>query len=344
MKLTGAKLATFLAHPDPAIRLVLLFGDDEGLVRERALGLVKHIADDASDPFRVVELDSSEVRSDPARLSDEAAAIAMTGGRRVVRVRNVTDGITKAVGAALEGGGDALMVLEAGGLSTRSSLRKLCEKAPAAVAVGCYTDSGQALEQVIRQTFATMEVEADRDCVSYLCDRLGSDRMVTRQEVEKLALYAGRGNKVTLRDAAACVGDSAGLSLDDALFAAGAGDGSGFERALDEAIAGGTAPVTILRAAMRHFQRLHLAGCHRACGASESEAIARLLPPVFFRVADRFRAELRRWPAARSAKALDLLVEAEEACKATGAPAMAICRDALLRLSRAASQMVSHRA
>ncbi|MEX2642180.1 MAG: DNA polymerase III subunit delta [Acetobacterales bacterium] len=324
--------------------MALLFGNDEGLVRERAVALTVAVAGDAADPFRVVELGAAEIKDDPARLVDESAAIAMTGGRRVVRVRGASDQAAPAVEAVLAGNGDALVVLEAAELAPRSALRKLCEGSEAAAAVGCYADSGQDLEQVVRQGLADAKVEADRDAIAYLCERLGSDRMVTRQELQKLVLYAGPGGRVTVEDVAACVGDNAGLSLDDALFAAGTGQTAAMERALDEAFAGGLHPVGVLRGALRHFQRLQLALAHRSAGANEGAAMARLRPPVFFRVQDRFREEMRRWNPARCGRALDILLEAEAGCKSTGAPDEAICREALLRLARAVSDASGRRA
>ena len=62
------------ANPD--VRAVLLYGPDAGLVRERADGLVRGVAGDLGDPFRVTELSPDEIAKEPARLFDEAAAIA----------------------------------------------------------------------------------------------------------------------------------------------------------------------------------------------------------------------------------------------------------------------------
>ena len=77
------------------------------------------------------------------------------------------------------------------------------------------------------------------------------------RRLEKLALYAGPGGRVDLDAAMACVGDLAGLSLDDALFAATEGDVARADRALELAIAEGATPVGVLRAGLMHLQRLH---------------------------------------------------------------------------------------
>ena len=71
----------------------------------------------------------------------------------------------------------------------------------------------------IRTVLTELGVTIDSDALAWVTAQLGADRISTRQEAEKLALYAGPGGRVELDAAMACVGDLAGLSLDDALFA-----------------------------------------------------------------------------------------------------------------------------
>jgi DNA polymerase-3 subunit delta len=86
----------------------------------------------------------------------------------------------------------------------------------------------------------------------------------------------------------------------------------------------------------RHVHRLHLAAALMAKGSSAQEAIASLRPPVFYKLQDAFRTQLRAWPAAKLAQALRLLIDTELACKATGAPAEALCARALWQIASAA--------
>ena len=138
-------------------------------------------------------------------------------------------------------------------------------------------------------------------------------------------------------DATACVGDSASLSVDDIVYAAADGKGVALERALIRALQEGEAPISILRAVMRHFQKLHLVGSRRMAGASVEEALRALRPPLFFKVADRFKAQLDVWPPHRVVSALELLMQAEINGKRSILPQETICRDALLRVARAAA-------
>src|SRR3546814_11038412 len=73
--------------------------------------------------------------------------------------------------------------------------------------------------------------------------------MATRNEVEKLALYVGKGGTASVADVEASVGDSAELSLQDVAFATASGDVPRLLRTLDRAYALGERPVRILRAA-----------------------------------------------------------------------------------------------
>src|SRR5579859_3288274 len=102
VKVAPAKADGFVARPDARARVVLVYGPDEGLVRERTVRLCRTVVDDLDDPFRVADLDAVKLKDDIARLVDEAAAIPLTGGRRVVRVRGADDGCAKAVTAVLE--------------------------------------------------------------------------------------------------------------------------------------------------------------------------------------------------------------------------------------------------
>jgi DNA polymerase-3 subunit delta len=156
--------------------------------------------------------------------------------------------------------------------------------------------------------------------------------------VEKLALYAGPGGRVDLDAAMACVGDAAGLSLDDAVFAAAEGDVALADRALEVAMAEGAAPVQVLRATLMHLQRLQRARAAMADGVSAEEAMRALRPPVFFQRSGAFRRALSLWSAGGLDAAAAGISDAERQCKRTGLPDVTICRAALLTLARRAKR------
>jgi len=334
MKLDARRLPGFLQNPG-ACRVVLLYGDDAGLIRTRGNELTRAVAGTLDDPFRVASLE----RETHGQLAEEASAMALTGGRRVVRVRDVTDSLLKSVTGHLEGKSDALVVLEAPELAARSKLRTLLEGSSAGAAIGCYPEEGRALATTIRETLAEFDVTIAPDALDLVQSLLGADRAQTRAEVEKLGLYCGPGGVADVDAVGACIGDGAALSMDEALFAATGGDAMRADRALRVAMAEGMAPVGVLRGAMLHLQRLHRARLAMQHGMSASDAASAVRPPVFFKRVPAFTRALELWPVGALEDALGHLFTAEAACKRTGAPDRAISEGALLRIaSRAAAQ------
>ncbi len=333
----------FLRRPPAALRGVLLYGPDQGLVRERAAALVPTVGGDASDPFALVEIDGSGLRSDPARLGDEAAALVFAAARRVVRVRAATDLAAPAVTAWLARPGDGFVIVEAGDLAPRSSLRKAFEKAADAAAIGCYADDSAGLARVIEHHLTAAGLTIDRETVDLLASRFGGDRAIVRSELDKLITYmAGadrrQGSRVSREDAAACIGDSGAASLDAVAEATGLGDLAALETALRRTRGEGTNAVTILRAVARHFDRLLFAATAVEAGTPPDKAVASLRPPVFFKAVPGFRRQLERWSAVKAGSALSLLLETELQCKTTGLPAETICARTLFRLAQTAQR------
>jgi DNA polymerase III subunit delta len=333
MKVDARRVDAFINDPGTC-RVVLFFGDDAGLIRQRAEAMTRAVAGALDDPFRVAELD----REDLAHLQDEAATLSLTGGRRVVRLREVTDvAATTAAQAVLAGRAPGLVVIEAPGLPARSRLRTLLEAAPDGAAIACYQEDARALAETIRRVLEAADVQVDRAALAWLTSQLGADRASTKAEVEKLALYAGPGTTVDLAAAMTCVGDLAGLSLDDALFAATDGDVATTDRALELAIAEGAAPVGVIRAGLLHLQRLHRARLAVDDGASPADATKAARPPIFFRRLGAFSRALGLWSTGMISAALAGLADAERACKRTGAPDQVICRNVVLTLARRAA-------
>ena len=115
--LRGKDIDAFLARPDPGRPIILLYGPDAGLVRERADALLASAVDDPNDPFSLVRLDGDELSAEPSRLVDEAMTVPLFGGRRAIRVRagsrSFASGIDTLADTPIK---DCRIVIEAGEL------------------------------------------------------------------------------------------------------------------------------------------------------------------------------------------------------------------------------------
>jgi DNA polymerase-3 subunit delta len=324
-----------LLRDSSRMRAVLLHGPDAGLVRERGEQLARTAAGSLDDPFRFVEM----TRPDPGTLMLEATALSFSGGRRVLRIRDATDTLAPALGAACRDRDGSLIIVEAGELPPRSKLRGWAEKAPLAGALACYAEEGAALKTTLRNLFEGAHVAVAPDALDWLAQHAGSDRGIVRSEVEKLVLFAGDGGRIDIEAAQRVAGDQADLSVDDALFAATRGATAEADRAAAIALAEGASAVGLIRAAHGHMDRLARVAAARDAGAAIGDAIKALRPPVFFR-REREMAEaagIWRWAAVASQQSA--LREAEMQCKRTGLPAEAIAHAAVLAIARRATRM-----
>ena len=345
MKIEPRQVDAFLKKPDPKIRGVVIYGNDDGLVAERAAALAKTVCDDLKDPFRVVDIAGDALKNDPARLADEFGAMSLMGGRRVVRVRPAGEETTAALENLVEAtAGDALIVIEGGNLTPRSGLRTLAETEACLAALPCYMDNEAALEGLVESTARAQGLSVDPAALEWIVERLGGDRGQSRSEIDKLLLYKeGDGAKtVSLEDALAVLGDTAAIGIDDVVAATFDGELVALDRALDRVFAEGGNPVQLVRALQRHADQLHLVAGHAAgfggTGGGNLEGAmfkARGLPrggPV----RQRFERHLRAWPLGRLGSALQVILRAEQDCKSTGYPDEAIARRLCLALASSA--------
>ncbi|AHI24276.1 DNA polymerase III subunit delta [Komagataeibacter xylinus] len=335
MKIDARSTNATLQAPG-ALRAIILHGEDAGLIRERATTAAKAVCPDLQDPFRVAILG----RDDHDRLEEETTALALTGGRRVVWLRDAGDSVLAALQRSLAQSSDTLVIMEAPGLAARSKLRAFAEKDRQCGVIGCYPEEGRTLEAAIRQMLSAQDVGIDPDALGWMVERAGPDRAATRSEVEKLALFAGTGGRLGLEDVRACVGDAAGVSLEYAAFAAMAGDRRGADAAAERALAtDGSSPVALTRVLLSHIHRLRRARLAVDGGASRADAMRQLRPPVFFKRTDSFGQAMAIWSASALLHAAEETQALELACKQTGSPDVVLCLRHVARLCAQAQQM-----
>jgi len=326
-------------NPPKGLIAALVYGPDAGLARERAETLLKTVVDDLTDPFRVSDLDEAALNADPARLADEAAAISMLGGRRVVRVRGAGNGLAKIFEQFLDDPkGDALVVVEGGDLAKGAALRKVFEEADNAAAIPCYPDTARDLPDVVRESLKAEGLSIGGEALADAVSRLGSDRGVTRRELEKLALYCRGQKEVGLDDVRAAMGDEAEARVDEVCDAAATGDLKKLDLALERLWTSDTSPVAVVRPALSHFQKLLQVQTEASRGDSIDFAIKKLRPPLHFSRVNSFKMQAQRWSETKLLDALDLLFEAEALCKTTAVPAEAVLGRALFNVAAMAKR------
>ncbi|RAZ75007.1 DNA polymerase III subunit delta [Mesorhizobium atlanticum] len=333
----GYEVDSWLARPDPAMGIVLLYGPDRGLVAERAKTFAVKTGLPLDDPFSVVKLDGAEVDRDEGRLLDEARTVPMFSDRRLLWVRNASG--QKALADDIkalttEPARDAVILIEAGDLKKGTGLRAIVEAAGNAIALPCYADEARDLDSVIDDELRKAGMSMTLDARQALRRNLGGDRLASRGEIEKLVLYAHGRKEIGIEDINALSGDVSGASFDDAVDAMLDGKVGDFDIAFTRHCQSGGHPFLVLSSAMRQLQAIQaMRGQMESGGRNAASVVAGARPPVFFSRRKLVEKTLERWNVDALGRALGRLQTAVLQTRKRPDLSEALARQALLGIA-----------
>lgn len=292
------QVSQFLKSIDPAIMVVVIYGTDDGLIRETADKAARMMAKRSDPQGDVLRIEDADLDEDPDKLVVELQTIPMFGGAKVVRTstsRRINANYLKPTFEAAPP--PSALIVEAGSLKPSDALRKLSEKLAWCACLPCYADTTRDLGTLITETLAEHAMTITSDASEALLSRLGADRGLSRAEIEKLALYAHSRQEVTLEDVLAVVGDASSTSIDKIVIAAQSGKAQDALMAMNQAVASGQAGQTILLALQRHFLLLHRLRAALDSGKRFDEVARAARPPIHFSIRDSIQAALTNWSA-----------------------------------------------
>lgn len=292
-------------------RFFLIYGPDRGLVSERAAALAKKSGVKLDDPFSLVRIDSADLGTDSGRLIDEARSIGLFGGEKLVWVRAsggekaLHDASAGLLAQKLEG---CMIIVEAGDLKKGTGLRKLVEGASQGLAIPCYADDDRSINLLIDQELAAEGLKISAPARMRLLEVLGGDRLASRNEIRKLALYTRGDAIVEEQHVIDIVGDASAISVDDAVDCILSGDAEGFVHAVQKVISSRTAVFLVIQACLRQLQLIDLMRSDMDDkGASLQQVMAAHGRGLHFRRKPIIEAALRHWSALALAAELNRL-------------------------------------
>ena len=325
---------SFLKSIDPKLCAVLFYGPDSGLVAERAQRLAKSLSEREKPPGEILQFEDADLESDPDRLTVELQTMPMFGGRKIIRARAGRRIATNTIKPLIEAGGlQGFLIIEAGNLKPDEGLRGLFDKTATTAAVACYADSDEDLAALARSVLKSHGLAISSDALDMLVARVGSDRAVSRGEIEKLALYALGKSEVDADDIDAVVGETSDLQLDRIPQSAASGEGAKAVFDADRAVASGDGAQAVLLATQRYFLRLHRLRATIDQGRSVDDAVRGMRPPMPPKVQDVYKQQCRRWTGPKLTVALSEIAIAIKASRQTGALDEILAERLLLRLA-----------
>ena len=335
MKMAGTGAQGYLRKPDPSHSGLLIFGADAMRVATaRQTAIAALVGPQGEVEMRLTRIPAADLRKDPAILDDAIKAQGFFPGHRVAFVEDATDGLAKALTAALLDWqlGDAQIVVTAAQLTAKSALRKAFEGHGSAVAIGIYDDPPNR-DDILNALKSAGLAAPSRDIMDGLMELAQTlEPGDFRQTVEKVGLYKlGDDTPLTMEDVLACAPQSAEVDVDDVLDVVTQGQAQSLGPVLRNLYAQGVTPVTLCIGATRHFKRLHAVASDPG-GANAG--IGRLRPPIFGPRRDKIVRQATAWGRDRLERALTALTDVDLQLRSSdSAPQNALMERALIRLA-----------
>lgn len=333
MILKGVEASRYFAKPDPTKAGLLIAGADSmrvALKRQEVIAAL--IGPEGEAEMRLARIPAGDLRKDAAALLDAIKAVGFFPGPRVAFVEEATDTLTPTIANAMKEWkpGDSQIVVTAGNLTAKSSLRALFEKHPNAFCAVLYDDppSREEIEEALRKAgLASIDREAMTD-LNTLARSL--DPGDFRQTLEKISLYKqGDTTPLSSAEVAAMAPATIEAEVDDLLLAVADGRAPDVGMLMRRLEGQGVLPVTLCIQALRHFRALHMAASDPG-GPGAGLQKARVFGPR----RDQMQRQASAWGMRSLEGAVTLLLDTDLTLRsASRAPGMAVMERALIRLS-----------
>lgn len=333
MILKGIEASRYFAKPDPSKTGLLIAGADAMKVAHKRQEVIAAlIGPEGEAEMRLTRLSGAALRKDAAALADAVKAVGFFPGPRVVFVEEATDGLTKLFAEVLKAwkAGDAQLIVTAGNLTAKSTLRGLFEKHPNAFCAVLYDDppTREEIEDALKKAgLRQIAPEAMSDLNGYA---RALDPGDFRQLLEKVSLYKhGDASPLSQADLQALAPATVEAEVDELLIAVADGNAAEIGTLIRRLEGQGVLPVTICIQALRHYRALHLAATDPG-GPAAGLQKAR----VFGTRRDAMLRQARRVPPSAFETILTLLLDTDLTLRsASKAPQMALVERALIRVA-----------
>ena len=304
MKASKQSIGRAVDQPNPDVRFYLLYGQDEAQARAMGDRLVQALG------ATKVAISASQVKSDPALLVDEASALSLFGGKRVIWVEPATKDIEESVAALLEAAAlESPVVAIAGSIPKSSSLVKMAEASPGALSFAAYLPEGQDAERMVAEVGRRFGLKVGPALAARLADSCANDQAIVTQELQKLALYIDASPHSPKELDTEAV-DAIGVTSAEGDFAqladlALSGNVGGLMEELDKMAPGGNEAIPVVRSLQRRLLVLAPARARMDRGESLDAVMTSLGRSLFWKDKPVFGRMLSSWDSERLARVVE---------------------------------------
>lgn len=336
----AAQIEKYLKKSDAAIKCLVVYGSNEGLIAEYLKKLTLTVCADVFDPFQVVYMTGADVNNDAGLLFSEYSSRSLMGGRRAIVIKDGDNNLTKHFKTMFDGvASDTLVIVGSSSLNKKASLVALAETRDDMAVIACYEDRDEDIFATARAVFIEQAITINNEALQLLCARLSNDRKTNLGEIEKLITYIGDKKNVTVEDIREVISDQSSSNTDDVCYYTASGMSEKSQAAWQKIINEGEEPISVVRSLTYHFTKILSCMALMEKGEPLDKAMFKLTPRVIFFREAAFKKQVSIWNKDKVFSVLDLLYKCERDCKTTNMPVVEIVGYTLMQIASAAARL-----
>ena len=168
---------------------ILVYGPNEGLVKDQIDKIVKNYL--TKENYEKINFNGKDLDNDPLSLDNIIRTVSMFYTSKVVIADAIKDKhISIIEDIASNAPQQVTFIIREGNLSKSSKIRKLFENNHNCFSLACYEDDARSIMKTIDEFMRKNNILLNREIKNYLLQSLSNDRMISKQELEKIEIFS----------------------------------------------------------------------------------------------------------------------------------------------------------
>ena len=237
----------------------LIYGPNEGLIRENIDIVYKNFSKGAD--CEKININGKQLDESISILNDEISTISLFSEKKFIVLDFPKEKHVSIIENSLSlNFKNTCMVVKQDNLTKSSSIRKLYETSKNHFCLACYDDDIKVLSSLLEKFQKEHSITFDSDVKSFLLNNLSNDRMVIKNELEKILLSLSKDDrKVDIEKLRYILHDSAHTDFQQINNSILFGNTEKGSKSLEKLFNLGTNPVAILKSFNNYIMRIRLA-------------------------------------------------------------------------------------
>jgi DNA polymerase-3 subunit delta len=331
--LRNKQAENFVKNPSNNPFVILLHGQDEGLISERTHALINFYVKNKNDPFSMTRINSKMLSDDADLLENEINTYGLIGDRKVVFIDLSSELTSEQVDTIKNGNGDPLIIIKAGELKSSSKIKILCDKDQNFISIPCYQLTSNDLSALLNSKLSERKLSMDSNTKQLIISSIGRNYLESLTEINKILDPFAEGHHISREHVEQSLVSSENILINDLVDCV-------FEKntqlvsALYHSVLQTISSSQILIIINNHIMKLlELLNEKENSGLSNNDIISKSKPPIFFKRHPSLIRQLSIWKIEQIKKSLEFISDATVTTRHHAEIADEITERVLLKIS-----------